>query len=756
MTVIPIYNVIVLPGVTFYFQKDFFRELTGKTPTDGEELLFLHLKEEKKREELTVEDIYPVGVHGFVEGIGDEGEVGIRALERVNVDVQDIRDGEVIFETSERPDIEDISGEEMEKRFETLKRSYVTFLAEPQWGPIAQHLMGQWNALSDMISMISLRLPIPNEEKYAILAEDSLRTRTEMMEKAAYELLEQAKVSTEAEKKVSAENEKRYREDAIRRQIDLLQGALNDMHPEAETETARFERLIEESGMNEEARKEADRVLSRLKLEHAGSSEYGLLYDYLDFITGLSWKSEEQEPIDLKKAQEILDRDHYGLKQVKERVLEQLAVMALRGTTTGSILLFVGPPGTGKTSIGAGIAEALGRKYVRVSLGGVHDEAEIRGHRRTYIGAMPGRVMNGIRKCGSSAPVLVLDEVDKLTRDMTRDPSSALLEVLDPEQNSTFTDHYMNVPYDLSKTLFICTANTIDTIPQPLLDRMEMVRFDGYTQTEKREIAKRHLLPAAMKSAGLKKNQLRVADDAIDGMIEGYTAESGVRGLRRCLDEVCRSAAVRIVRGECKSLTVSRKRLKDLLEERPARHDKALTKAVPGVVTGLAWTAAGGEILFVEAVLTQGSGKLTLTGKLGDVMKESATLAATYVKACMPDLAEKLEKSDLHIHVPEGAVPKDGPSAGVTMACAIASALTGRLPRTDTAMTGELSLRGRVLPIGGLTEKLMAAVRAGIKRVLIPAENLVDLEKVPEEIRSRLEVILVETAEQAMQEVLEA
>ena len=306
----------------------------------------------------------------------------------------------------------------------------------------------------------------------------------------------------------------------------------------------------------------------------------------------LNWKEEPQEDIDLVKAQEILDRDHYGLKQVKERVLEQLAVMALRGTVTGSILLFVGPPGTGKTSIGAGIAEALGRKYVRVSLGGVHDEAEIRGHRRTYIGAMPGRVMNSIRKCGSSAPVMVLDEVDKLTRDLTRDPSSALLEVLDPEQNNTFTDHYMNAPYDLSKTLFICTANTMDTIPQPLLDRMEVVRFDGYTQTEKREIGRRHLLPAAMKAAGLKKSQLRVTDDAIDGIIEGYTAESGVRGLRRCLDEVCRSAAVRIVRGECKSLTISRKRLKDMLEERPARHDKALTKAVPGVVTGLAWTAA--------------------------------------------------------------------------------------------------------------------------------------------------------------------
>ena len=755
MTAIPFYNLIVLPGVTFFFQKEFFRELSGKEPEAGEDLTFLCMKEDKKRSELTPEDIYPIGVRGKVESIGDEGAVEIHAISRVDLKILEIGEKEVALEQEERPEIQDITDEELASRFAVLKTAYLKFLLDPQWGQLAQHLMGQWETLSDMISMISIRLPIPAEEKYAILACDSLKERTELMEKAAYEMLEQAKVSTEAEKKVSAENEQRYREDAIRRQIDVLQGALNDMHPETETDIARFERLIAESGMNDDARREAERVLSRLKMEHVGGSEYGLLYDYLEFVTGLQWEAPPQDEIDLLKAQEVLERDHYGMKRVKERVLEQMAVMSLKGEAAGSILLFVGPPGTGKTSIGAGIAEALGRKYVRVSLGGVHDEAEIRGHRRTYIGAMPGRIMDGIRKCQSAAPVMVLDEVDKLTRDLSRDPSSALLEVLDPEQNCTFTDHYMNAPFDLSKTLFICTANTTDTIPQPLLDRMEMVRFDGYTQTEKVEIARRHLLPAAMKAAGLKKKQLKVTDEAINAIITGYTAESGVRGLRRCFDDLCRAAAVRLVRGEQRSVTVSEKRLKEFLDERPARHDKAMKEGFPGVVTGLAWTAAGGEILFVEAMLTKGSGKLILTGKLGDVMKESATIAATYVKANFPKEAEQMETSDLHIHVPEGAVPKDGPSAGITMATAIASALTGKPARPDTALTGELSLRGRVLPIGGLTEKLMAARRAGIRQVLIPWDNREDLEKVPEEIRTELKIIPVQDAREVLKKMLQ-
>ena len=750
MTIIPFYNVIVLPGISFFFQKDYFRELTGKTAAAGDDLLFLSLKSDKTRLEITPEDVHPVAVKGIVESIGDEGEIGIRTQKRVNLQIDKIEAGEAEFSMSDRPEIDDLPAEEEDRRFEIVKRSYLKFLSDSQWGTIAQAMMAQWSSLSEMISTISIRLPIPEEEKYAILAEDSRAKRTDMMEKAVYELLEQAKVTTQAEKKVSAENEQRYREDAIRRQIDVLQGALDEMHPENETDIARFERLIAESGMNETARKEAERVLGRLKMENKSGSEYGLLYDYLDFVTGLKWTPDPQEEIDLGKAEEILDRDHYGMKKVKRRVLEQMAVMALRGKVTGSILLFVGPPGTGKTSIGAGIAEALGRKYVRVSLGGIHDEAEIRGHRRTYIGAMPGRIMDGIRKCGSASPVMVLDEVDKLTRDLSRDPSSALLEVLDPEQNFSFTDHYMNAPYDLSNVLFICTANTTDTIPQPLLDRCEMIRFDGYTQTEKMQIARKHLLPAAMERAGMKKSMLRITDDAIREIISGYTAESGVRGLRRCLEEVCRTAAVRLVKGEQKTVSVSAKRLPEILDERPARHEKALKKGLPGVVTGLAWTAAGGEILFVEAVFTEGTGKLTLTGKLGDVMKESATIAATYVKAQIPHMAEKMEKKDLHIHVPEGAVPKDGPSAGITMACAITSALTGQCARPEVGMTGELSLRGRVLPIGGLTEKLMAAQRAGLKTILIPEENKPDLMKVPEEVRNRLEILPVSDAREAM------
>ncbi|MBQ6322475.1 MAG: endopeptidase La, partial [Lachnospiraceae bacterium] len=459
---------------------------------------------------------------------------------------------------------------------------------------------------------------------------------------------------------------------------------------------------------------------------------------------------EEARQSDLKRAEEILDEDHYGLKKVKARVLQQIAVMNLKKTQTGSILLFVGAPGTGKTSIGQSIARALDRKYVRVSLGGVRDEAEIRGHRRTYIGAMPGRIMDGIKKSGVSNPVMVLDEVDKLSKDFSGDPASALLEVLDPEQNSTFTDHYMNVPYDLSRVLFVCTANTVDTIPEPLLNRMELIDFPGYTASEKMEIAKRHLLPKAMEAAGIRKRMMKITDEAIAGIISDYTMESGVRGLKKRLDTICRVTAVTLARGEKKSVTVSRKKLQQFLDEKPIRHDHALAQKAPGVVTGLAWTRAGGEILFVETLLTKGEGKVIITGQLGDVMKESVQIALSLVKAKYPGEAAVLEDHDVHIHVPEGAVPKDGPSAGITLTLALSSLVTGKAVAPSFAMTGEVSLRGVVLPIGGLPEKLMAAARSGISTVLIPDENDRDLDEVPQEIREKLTIHTVKTVDEAL------
>lgn len=468
-----------------------------------------------------------------------------------------------------------------------------------------------------------------------------------------------------------------------------------------------------------------------------------MLYDYLDFITSLEWQRHEPETIDLREAEQVLEEDHFGLQQVKKRIIQQIAVMNLKKTQSGSILLFVGAPGTGKTSIGQSIARALHRKYVRVSLGGSRDEADIRGHRRTYIGAMPGRIMDGISKSGVSNPVMVLDEVDKLSVSLNGDPASALLEVLDPEQNSTFTDHYMNVPYDLSDVLFICTANSMDTIPQPLLDRMEVIKFNGYTIADKFQIARKHLLPRAMEKTGISPERLEVSDEAIKEAISSYTMEGGVRGLKKVMETLCRSAAVAIAADENAKITVDEKVLRDYLDTRPIHHERIAIDSRPGIVTGLAWTPVGGEILFIETMFTKGNGKITVTGQLGDVMKESAQIAISIVRNMFPEKAEMFEKNDLHIHVPSGAVKKDGPSAGITLTCAIASLVLGKTVSPAIGMTGEVSLRALVMPIGGLPEKLMAAERAGVTKVLIPSENEEDLRDVPEEIREKLEIIPV-------------
>jgi ATP-dependent Lon protease len=505
--------------------------------------------------------------------------------------------------------------------------------------------------------------------------------------------------------------------------------------------------------MNEAARKEADKILRRMKQEGSDSHEYGMLYEYLDFMTSLSWKKEEFTPIDLNQAEKILDEDHYGLKKVKGRIIEQLAVMALNKKQSGSILLFVGAPGTGKTSIGQSIARSLGREYVRISLGGVRDEAEIRGHRRTYVGAMPGRIMEGLKRSGVSNPVIVLDEVDKLSKDYSGDPASALLEVLDPEQNSNFTDHYMNVPYDLSDVLFVCTANSTDSIPEPLLNRMEVIQFPGYTAVEKYYIAKQHLLPKARETMGIPEARMKVTDKALRRIIEEYTMESGVRGLKKQVDTLCRAAAVRLVK-EPKSLNISAKSLPTYLGRPPLAHDRKLKETMPGVVTGLAWTQGGGEILFIETKLVKGSGDITVTGQLGDVMKESAQIALTLVRSLYPKECEKLKECDLHIHVPDGAVPKDGPSAGITLVTALASLVTGHPVSTEYAMTGEVSLRGGILPIGGLPEKLMAAQRAGITKVFIPAENEQDLEDVSPEIKDKLEILPVKKVTEVLKILL--
>ncbi len=740
MTVIPVYDKLIAPDSDVYFRRDQFRYLAGNVGID-EKVILLVSKEDQTKAERTEDSFYPIGLSGTVAEISNDGYAVVRTGGRVNIESVVInRDRSISLMTSRRTDINDLSESEAQEKLRQAKDAVKEFSQDYQWGTAAAAYVERMGTMGTLAGMLSIWMKASNEEYYAILEEDSVTRRTELMEKLIYEFLEVTKVTNDANSAHQKEYQDIYKESAIKKQLEYLQRELDEMHPEQVSDIRKFEMKIEESGMNETARAEATKVLNRLKQEGNKSPEYGMLYDYLDFVTSLNWKKSEPEPIDLEEAREILEADHYGLKKVKRRVIEQIAVMNLKREQSGSILLFVGAPGTGKTSIGRSIAHALKRQYVRVSLGGVRDEADIRGHRRTYIGAMPGRIMDGIQKSGASNPVVVLDEVDKLSASYNGDPASALLEVLDPEQNDTFTDHYMNVPYDLSDVLFICTANTVDTIPEPLLNRMEVIQFEGYTPIEKLSIAREHLLPAAMKTMGIGPGQIDISDEVIRTLISDYTREAGVRGLRKRLDSLCRSAAVELAKDGGKIFSITPEQLREDLDLRPVRHSRVPEKQKPGVVTGLAWTSVGGEILYVESLFTKGSGQVLTTGKLGDVMKESAQIAVSLVKSLFPEKAKQFKEHDLHIHVPEGAVPKDGPSAGVTMTTAIASLVTGTAFPADWAMTGEVSLRGAVTAIGGLPEKLLAAHRAGVRRVFIPADNMEDLRDVPEEVTHAIEI----------------
>lgn len=750
MIVLPIYDMLLLPGVVFYFRKEVLSSMPVKEFSDGEDVLFLIQKVDKKKSELTPQDFFSKGLVGKVENVDDEGNVSIRVINRVEFSDIEGEAGEFSATASICPVVDDLSEEERKERYKEIKGSLLKFVQGFQWGVVVRSFIQHWHTLTEIICAISSYLNLAPEDKYEIMATDSERERSDLIQHAIYEFIEMAKVSGEAENAQKENHEKAYRESALKKQIAFLQQELDDMHPENVSDVRKFEKKIQKAGMNPDAQAEAEKILNRMKQEGKDSHEYGMLYDYLDFVTSLSWKKAEPAEIDLAEAEDILNEQHYGLDKVKERIIQQIAVMALNKKQSGSIILFVGAPGTGKTSIGQSIAKALHREYVRISLGGVRDEAEIRGHRRTYIGAMPGRIMEGVKRSDTSNPVIVLDEVDKLAKEYSGDPASALLEVLDPEQNFSFTDHYMNVPYDLSDVLFVCTANATDTIPEPLLNRMEVIQFPGYTAVEKFQIARKHLLPKAMEKMGIKKSALKVTDDALKMIISEYTAESGVRGLKKQMDVLCRHAAVKLVKGEQKSITVGVKRVSEFLGGRGIRHDKRMDQALPGVVTGLAWTRAGGEILFIETSATEGNGKLFVTGQLGDVMKESIQISLTLVKSMFPEQTKRWDKQNMHVHVPAGAVPKDGPSAGITITTALTSLALQKSVPTDVAMTGEVSLRGGVMPIGGLPEKLMAAQRAGIKKVFIPYDNKEDLEDVAEEVKSELEIIPVKRVEEVL------
>ena len=755
MLIIPIYDSIVLPHSTMYIPKENIVDLGGRQVEVNDKIIFLVCKERLNYSKISKSAFQKIGVSGVIADIDKNGLVTIDTKERINI--LKFRKTKIEnnyeIEINLREEVDDISIEEETSKLMKMKSELTNFIKDNQWSFMVRAYIMQWKSLSEVICAISSWLPNSEEEKYALLKEDSKKKRIEKIEKMIYEYINIESITKSAKNKEDEDLKKMYKETSIRKQIDYLEKELEEINPDCVSETSEFERKIEKSGMNKDAKKEALKVLNRLKQEGSSSQEYGMLYDYLDFMTSLSWKKEKFKNYDISKAKEVLDKEHFGLKKVKKRIIEEIAVMNLNKKQSGSILLFVGPPGTGKTSVASSIAKALNRKYVRISLGGIRDEAEIRGHRRTYLGALPGRIMSGIEKSGVSNPVIVLDEVDKLITSYDGDPASALLEVLDPEQNNTFTDHYLNVPYDLSDTLFICTANSIDKIPEPLLNRMEVIEFSGYTPIEKEQIAKEYLIPESMKKIGLTKKQIGFTSSGIKNIIKDYTMESGVRGLKRIIEHLCRESALKIVTGEENKIEITNKNYSEYIDIHKIHHDEVGKSTNSGIITGLAWTSAGGEILFIESSMTKGKGKLTITGQLGDVMKESIQIAISLIKNIYPEYVKKISESDIHIHVPEGAVPKDGPSAGITITTALASLLTNKKVSGNIAMTGEVSLRGNVMPIGGLKEKLMAAERAGVKKAFIPKDNIEDLKDIPEEIKEKIEVIPVTTVKEVLKEL---
>jgi ATP-dependent Lon protease len=605
------------------------------------------------------------------------------------------------------------------------------------------------SALADLIANVSDLTPT---EKQDLLETFDVQERLDKLLRYLAQQIEVLRLSKQIGEQTQESLQGRQREHILREQLRQIQKELGEGEG-GEAEIAELREAIEKAKMPEEAEKQALKELKRLERMPEASAEHSMIRTYLDWLIELPWAKLSEERIDIAEARRILDEDHYGLPKIKQRILEFLAVRKLKPDGKSPILCFVGPPGVGKTSLGQSIARATGRKFARLSLGGLHDEAEIRGHRRTYIGALPGNVIQAIRKVETRNPVLMLDEMDKLGQGFHGDPSAALLEVLDPEQNSTFRDNYLAVPFDLSRVMFVGTANVIDTIPGPLRDRMEIIELPGYTEEEKVEIAKRYLLRRQLEATGLEAGTCEISDDAIRGIIRDYTREAGVRNLEREIGAICHHVAMRVAEGNAERVKVEAKDLHAILGPRRFESEIAMRTSVPGVSTGLAWTPTGGDILFVECARVPGHGKLILTGQLGDVMKESAQAALSLVKARSASLGideSVFEKSDIHLHVPAGGIPKDGPSAGVAMFIAIVSLLTGRTVKNDTAMTGEISLRGLVLPVGGIKNKVLAAMRAGITTVLLPERNRKDFEDVPEAARSALRFVWLSTVDEAI------
>lgn len=680
----------------------------------------------------------------------------VKVLTRVTVESIRVTNGKFLAVYVQAPDHIDMDSKSQEQMMAYIKKIAYELSTHFKGSEPYVKEIKKMDRIPQLMGYIIPFINISLKEKQQLLEIDSLKERGILFMDILLQHKESVILQIEMAQKFSDQANKNYRKTFLKEQLKNIRKELGEDAPKSAGKKD-YAQLIEDAEMPEEIEQVALDELSKLNELAQGSHETGTIKNYLDLLVALPWGVTAQKDIDIEKASQLLETHHYGQKKIKERIIQHLSVMKLKKEKQGSILLLVGPPGTGKTSLGKSIAEALNRKYVRISLGGVRDEAEIRGHRRTYVGALPGRIIQGIKKAGERNPVFVLDEVDKLVSAFQGDPSSALLEVLDPEQNNTFSDHYLEVPYDLSDVFFVATANSRRGIPGPLLDRMEVIELTGYTENEKFHIGKDHLMKLVLEEHGIKRSQLEIDDGALKAIIDKYTVEAGVRGLRNQLAKVARVASEKIVSGTTQlPYKVTLDSLEEILGNPVIRHDVAQMDNPPGVVTGLAWTPMGGEILFIEATHMPGNGKLTLTGQLGDVMKESATISLSLFRSrlafALPDF--DFEKKDLHIHVPAGAMPKDGPSAGVVMFTSIASLIMGRKIDPKLAMTGEITLRGRVLPIGGIKEKVLAAHRAGIKKILLPEENEKDLNDIPEDVKEQLTFVTIHTVEDLIKETL--
>jgi ATP-dependent Lon protease len=805
LSVLALRNLVLFPGMTVPIRVGRSQSIAAiralkkeASDTEGDQFTGSHLiaalqKPLEQKEHISADELHLIGTLCQIERVRGNEKDGyqliIRGLERVHLGSPYESEGTLKATPEPLPSIIDAEPATLSALLDSAKTLAKQILELLPTG--AEQMVTLVDGVTDLdflVNIVSANLDIPVEEKQAILEMVSLKSRALKLLDIMQTFRNELQIRTEIRDKMTTKLGKSQREAILREQMRAIQEELGDNEGEGGgRSTTDYRQKIEESGMPESVRKVALEELRRLDSLGPQSPETHVIRNYLDLLIAMPWMPKPDPEIDLKKSRLILDEDHYGLQKVKKRILEHLATMKLKEGGRGLILLFVGPPGVGKTSLGQSIARALDRKFVRASLGGVRDDAEIRGHRRTYIGAMPGRIIQGIKRAGEMNPVFLLDEVDKLGRGFQGDPAAALLEVLDPEQNSTFMDHYMDVPYDLSKVLFIATANSLEGIPGPLLDRMETIELSGYTTAEKLHIARKHLLPKQLDEHGIEPKFLEIPDETIMRVITHYTREAGVRDLQRKLAGLCRASTEKILELKAnaklnaklnaksnatvkeentslpegsarlqerdtadatvvKPLVISPNDLDEYLGAERFDFELAQKLAPPGVVTGLAWTPVGGEILFVESALMPGSGRLTLTGQLGDVMKESAQIALSVIRSRLPQVSASLEfdKKDLHIHVPAGAIPKDGPSAGVAMLTSIASLFTGRPVDAKLAMTGEITLRGAVTPVGGIKEKVMAAHRAGITKVILPRKNERDLRDVPDEIKAQLQFVFAD------------